>query len=225
MGADGSNPKQLTYSSESSSQPFITPDGRHIVFTSFRENKPHIWRMDVDGTNLVQLTDGPGEDQPIVTPDGKDVIYTSFAYTTFSLWRVPLEGGTPSQLTNKHSVWGANSSPDGTLLAANLYDQDSPKPWQLGIFPAVGGDPIISFPDTPFRGLAQWAADGKSIWYLENANTSIRKQPIRGGSFVEILSLMPRERIYNFAFWPGGTELVISRGQPLSDVVLIEDAK
>jgi hypothetical protein len=36
---------------------------------------------------------------------------------------------------------------------------------------------------------------------------------------------MPREHIFNFAFRPGTNDLVISRGQPQSDIVLIEDAE
>jgi len=61
--------------------------------------------------------------------------------------------------------------------------------------------------------------------YMDNANATIWRQPIQGGAPVKMISLMPKERIYNFAFSPDNTQLVIARGRPQSDALLIEDIK
>jgi Tol biopolymer transport system component/TolB-like protein/Tfp pilus assembly protein PilF len=223
--AEGANPKQLTLTSAASSQPFVSPDGRHVVFTSSRDKKQHIWRMDIDGSNLVQLTDGGAESAPTVTPDGRYVLYTSATTPFGTTWRVPLAGdGKPSQLIEKYPTWFANASPDGKLLATSLYDADSQSPWRLGIFASTGGPPITSF-DWPIIGLARWTPDNQSVIYLDQHYPYIWQQPIRGGERKKLLSLVRPERIYNFAFSPDNTQLLLARGRPQSDALLIEDVK
>lgn len=222
--ADGANLKQLTYGSELSSQPVVSPDGRYIVFRSYRQNQSHIWRMDIDGENLAQLTDGPGESWPTVTPDGRDVIYTSSAAPFTTLWSVALAGGdAPKQLTD-YPTSQANVSPDGKLLAAGFYDADSQSRWRLAILAASGGKPFTSF-DKPLVGFARWTPDGGSIMYLDQHYPVIWKQPIRAGEGVKVFSLELPERIYNFAFSRDHKQLLMARGRPLSDALLIEDVK
>lgn len=60
--------------------PEVSPDGTHVLFTHRGENDPwwHIWRVDIDGGNLVQLTDGPYHDVgPAHLPDGRIVFASS----------------------------------------------------------------------------------------------------------------------------------------------------
>ena len=223
--ADGANLKHLTYGSEASSEPFVSPDGRHVVFRSDSGKKSHIWRMDIDGSNLVRLSDGSGEVWPAVTPDGREVTYTSWTSPFSTILSIPLAGGAPPrQLTDKYPAANANTSLDGKLLAVSFYDPEVPSPWRLGILPVGGGPPVNSF-DEPYRGLPRWTPDSQAVMYMSNTNAAIWKQSIHGGAPVRILSLMPRERIYNFAFSPDNTQLMIARGRPQSDVLLMEDIR
>jgi Tol biopolymer transport system component len=57
MNADGTN---ATYLSENATQPTWSPDGQHIAFTSFDDNKSDIYVINIDGTNLIRLTDNQG---------------------------------------------------------------------------------------------------------------------------------------------------------------------
>jgi Tol biopolymer transport system component/DNA-binding winged helix-turn-helix (wHTH) protein/Flp pilus assembly protein TadD len=222
---DGSDPRQLTFNSEASNQPFVTPDGRHIVYRSYRANQPNIWLMDIDGGNRRQLTEGVGEESPSVTPDGRDLIYTSQSGSISTLWRVPLSGGTPKQLNEKFPMWAGSTSPDGKLIAAAFYNTDSLFPWQLGIFASEGGQPIKSFPDNAFRGLASWTPDGQSVMYIANGYDAILKQSIQGGPAVKILSAKPAELFYSFAMSPDNKQFVVARGQSHSDALLFENVK
>jgi Tol biopolymer transport system component/DNA-binding winged helix-turn-helix (wHTH) protein len=223
--ADGGNLKQLTFGSEPCSQPFVSPDGRYIVFKSYRDNKSHIWRMDSDGSNIVQLTDGPGEAWPVITSDGHDVMYTSYAPPFSTIWSVALTGGAASkELTVQFPVGQGRSSPDGKLFAASFYDAGSQSPWRIGIFPAKGGQPLTSI-DRPLIGLANWTSDSQAVIYLDQQNPYIWKQSLDGGAAVRVLSLTLPEHIYNFAFSPDNSKLVIARGRPQMDALLIEDIK
>jgi len=92
----------------------VSPDGRYIVFTTDREaGNPHVWRMNSDGSNLRQLTNGPGEGVPKLTPDGRTVVY--FDFTTELLWKIPIDGGQPVQITNQRSD-RPFISPDGKFI-------------------------------------------------------------------------------------------------------------
>ena len=70
--ADGSGAMQLTPASESNVSYFrVSPNGRYVVFNSWKTGWPHLWRMDVDGTNLRQLTNGQYDyGTPDFSPDG-----------------------------------------------------------------------------------------------------------------------------------------------------------
>jgi Tol biopolymer transport system component/DNA-binding winged helix-turn-helix (wHTH) protein len=222
---DGANLKQLTFGNEPSSQPFVSPDGRYIVFKSYHEQKSHIWRMDLDGSNVMQLTDGSGEAWPVVTADGLDVLYTSYAPPFSSIWSIALSGATPAkQLTFRFPAGQARISPDGKFFAASFYDASSQSPWRIGIYPAAGGDPLTSI-DEPLVGLANWSPDGRAITFLDQLSPSIWKQTIGTGKRVKALSLTRPEYIYNFAFSPYDSSLIIARGRPQMDALLIEDVK
>src|SRR5947207_9530194 len=59
--ADGTEPRQLTFNSGNNDYPAISPDGRYVVFNSDRRGADHLWRMNSDGGNQVQLTNGYAE--------------------------------------------------------------------------------------------------------------------------------------------------------------------
>jgi Tol biopolymer transport system component len=75
INADGSNPQQLT--GDTTGKAYFgyataSPDGRYIVFNCDLAGARNIWRMNIDGSNVIRLTSGDGEDQPAFSPDSME---------------------------------------------------------------------------------------------------------------------------------------------------------
>jgi Tol biopolymer transport system component len=77
---DGSNDRQITFSSESESSPRWSPDGKYLAFSSSRPGKARgnqVWLLDRAGGEAQQLTDVKGRLQGYEwSPDSKRLALT-----------------------------------------------------------------------------------------------------------------------------------------------------
>ncbi|HUF50488.1 MAG TPA: hypothetical protein VMN60_06630 [Longimicrobiales bacterium] len=74
--ADGSDRRLLAGSSGYDAEATISPDGRHIVFTSTRDGDLDIYTMNADGSGVRRLTSEPGYDGgAFFSADGTKIIY------------------------------------------------------------------------------------------------------------------------------------------------------
>jgi TolB protein len=126
-------------------QPSVSSDGRYILFAADFTGVRHIWRMDSDGRNPVQLTHGKAEDHPTSSPDGRWVVYTDIGSDHPTLWKVPMAGGAPTRVTRVFSKL-PDISPDGKLIACYTSDERPGSFWQIGIFDFERGEPVKIFP-------------------------------------------------------------------------------
>ncbi|HZD18502.1 MAG TPA: hypothetical protein VE669_10205 [Actinomycetota bacterium] len=94
--------------------PAWSPDSERIAFMGGASAGEYdIWVVDVDGTNLVQLTDSPGPDGwPVWSPDGTRIAFTSVR-DDCSYSDAP-DCRTTGDLGPHHDVWMVNA--DGTGL-------------------------------------------------------------------------------------------------------------
>jgi Tol biopolymer transport system component/sugar lactone lactonase YvrE len=79
IGADGSNGVNLTAESNSNDGfAAFSPDGTRLVFRSSRSGNFDIYTMNVDGSDVRQLTNDPAKDNfPAFSPDGRSIVFTS----------------------------------------------------------------------------------------------------------------------------------------------------
>jgi eukaryotic-like serine/threonine-protein kinase len=235
MGADGSNPKQLTSNAGVlNGLPRVSPDGHYIVFLSLRAGSWQIWRMDSDGNNPKQLTDSVGGvGFSDVSPDGKWVVWgdKSIFGGEKGVWKVPMEGGNPVRLSDveaDHPI----ISPDGKAIAYSYEDPSANPPRGVAIMAFEGGPPtkhfdIFSSTGTWLMGTwFRWGTDGRSLLYTKNEGgvDNIWSQPIAGGTPKQITHFNS-ELISHFDLSRDGKRLVMSRGTEKQDVVLIRDLK
>jgi len=225
VNADGTGQKQLTDTSGLNLYPAVSPDGRTIVFVSDRvDSGTHVWKMDINGGNLKQLTNGMHEHFPQFSPDGKWVIYTSASEGKPTIWKISIDGGEPVQLTNKYSKLPV-VSPDGKLVACYYWEENPDTPFGISLVPFQGGAPVKTVDNLP-AAIVRWASDGRALIYNETRGgvSNLWSQAIDGGQ-PKKLTEWKSERIFDFAFSNDGKRLALSRGVVTNDVILISDFK
>ncbi len=222
MNADGSNQKQLIPNGGDSLYPAVTSDGHFVVFQSNRSGMSAIWRADIDGGNLVQLTHDEIAGQPALSPDGRWVVYNSNQTDSGILRRISIEGGEPVRLGEKELSW-VGISPDSKSFAAGYQENGKPK---LAIASLEDGEIIKTF-DVPrlanFRLGIHWTPDGSGMTYRDWAN-GIWKQELSDGAPTRLQGLPP-EKLYGYGWSLDGKQFAYVRGAEISDVVLIRNAK
>ena len=118
MDADGKNKRLLT---RVGLHPTWSPDGKRIAFISGVDVINHVFVMDVDGRNRMQLThDFVRKRLPSWSHDGKRIAYVGDNV----IWVVDSDGENPRQLTNivteEHPTW----SPDSESIAFHSFKRD-----------------------------------------------------------------------------------------------------
>jgi len=226
MGPDGSSPHRLTNNDESylSMLPSISPRGGFVVFDQlYKDSENYIYRIDLDGANLKQLTEGKHDVAPSISPDGRWVIFNRFKDNKTFLMKVSSDGGPATQLTDYQSMY-PSVSPDGKWIAC-FYFAAQGQPRSLALVPFEGGQPakFFPFPEDSLPRSFQWAPDGRAIFFVQSPNdiSNIWEQPLTGGPPSQITHFKS-DRIYSYD-WCRDGRLVLSRGHDITDALLIKN--
>ncbi len=72
------NVRRISYVGKFNATPRFSPEGSEIAFSSWVDNRFDIFRIGVDGTNLVRLTKDFGSNEdPTYSPDGEFIAFSS----------------------------------------------------------------------------------------------------------------------------------------------------
>jgi eukaryotic-like serine/threonine-protein kinase len=215
--AEGRDVRQLTAApQEPVFSASVTPDGRYVVFQRFADGRMRVWRMNLDGSDQKPLTDGTLDLSPVAAPDG--VVY--FNRPTDGLpraFKVPIDGGTPVSLGDQ-LFRPVDVSPDGSLLLGVSWDTNERRS-VLATMPATGGAPTHLTKIPAFVG--SLSADGKGVFYpvLERTGFRIERYDLASGTTSTLNRLSGV--VFRGATSPDGKYVALSRGNILSDVLLL----
>ncbi|QQE48163.1 PD40 domain-containing protein [Micrococcus luteus] len=103
LPAGGGQARRLTDDVEDATWPSLTPNGRTVVFQSFRHGSYDLCALDLRSGALTRLTAGTEDDRdPHVSPNGKDILFVSDAGGTSAVCRIGVRGG------DRHVLIGTN---------------------------------------------------------------------------------------------------------------------
>jgi len=219
MNPDGSNQSPLTNDHDPHFWLSACPDGKHVVYTTWRDGAFSLWSAEGDGSNPAKLAPLNLADAALCAPDSKSVVYGADG----TLWRVPIGGGTSAKLDLPFTQVGF--SPDGKLMFYTSQKvEGGAMQSKLVVAPAAGGAPLHTF-DWPYgMQSAKFSPDGKAIAFLltRNRATNIWEQPLSGGAPVQ-LTKFPSGDMFAFSWSRDGKRLAFSRGQRKTDVVMMSN--
>ena len=100
MERDGSEIRQVTNLPNMGGRSSWSADGTRLAFYAGPEGDHNIYIINVDGTGLVQLTNGGDNLGPSWSPDGNWVAFTSFRDGNNEIYIVRSDGRDLTRLTN-----------------------------------------------------------------------------------------------------------------------------
>jgi len=110
--------RRLSADTGDATDPAFSPDGARLAFASRRDGNPEIYLMDVDGTNLLRITNEPHNDgRPAFTPDGQTLVFQSDRSGKLQIWSVGVDGTGLKMLTADSGAFEPSVSPDGSTIA------------------------------------------------------------------------------------------------------------
>jgi len=184
--------------------PFISPDGRRVVFISNRSGTNEIWVCDSDGGNSQQLTSF-GDAQtgtPRWSPDGRQIVFDSRIEGEANVYVMDANGGVPKKLETGTVM---NSVPSWSHDGSWIYFASGPTSssdtiWRV----AAAGGRATQLTKTPsFMPIE--SPDGQSVYFVRSTADKVRLWRIRpDGSDERMLDAIPPLRSDGFEWWPYG---------------------
>jgi len=176
MAADGSGRTALPVDQPRLNwRPSLSPDGMQVLFISNRDGNFEIYKANLDGSALINLTNTSayGERDPDWSPDGRQIVFVSDASGGNGLYVMDTDGGNIRQLLD--GAWRCsfpNWSPDGEKIAftARVAGTD-----HIHIINADGSDVLQVTSRVPDNVMPAWVgndrllfsgSDGGEIWNL-----------------------------------------------------------
>ena len=178
------------------SNPSWSPDGAKIAFSDLEffktsagtQQRAHIYVIDIDGSNLTQLTSGPYEDEsPSWSPDGKQIAFHRLEYKD------------PADSSSRAERYIVTMTSDGKRLK-RIYGELAERAWANRVAWSWESEPA-------------WSPDGKQIAFKYNHRLAIAKVDAKSfkDDFRVFFDIGIRFSGSRISWSPDGTKVAISR--------------
>jgi TolB protein len=151
----------------SDGNPVWSPDNNSIAFVSERDGNSDIYRVAIDGSQLMKLTTNPlGDGEPSWSPDGSKIAFSSRDSVSFQIYIMDNDGSNAHRLTNIQGNHSSPSwSPDGSKIAfISRSDFQNTRIYILDVVTAQASflttSPCRDYPDLV------WSPDSESLAFI-----------------------------------------------------------
>ena len=186
---DAGEPTKLIASTFIDAEAQLSPDGRHVVFSSDRTGASEIWKADSDGSTPMQLTFLSSDcGTPRWSRSGREIVFSARRQGNRDLFVTSADGGQPRQLTTSSSNEAApNYSRDGRWV---YFASDRGGSWNIWKMPAEGGPATQVTRNGGF--FASESPDGQYLYYAKAIDVAgLWRVPLSGGSEEKVLDSPP----------------------------------
>jgi Tol biopolymer transport system component len=99
--ATASSQRWLTRGNSVDRQPVVSPDGRWVLFSSYRGGGLDLWKLSLETGAAKRITEDPADDwDPAFTRDGRDILWSSSRTGRFEIWMCDADGLGARQVTH-----------------------------------------------------------------------------------------------------------------------------
>ncbi len=167
MDYDGANQTRLTFNKYRDYMPAISPDGKRIAFTSYRETIAGLYLMDLEKKKIIPISNRGTNFAASFSPDGKKIAFCSTMDGNSEIYVATLDSDgiqNIKRLTFNEAIDTAPCfSPTGREIA---FVSDRGGTPQIYIMDAEGSNVRrVSFGGT-YHDAPAWSPDGERIVYV-----------------------------------------------------------
>ena len=132
---DGANQRRITINRALNVFPSWSPDGRSIVYTSYRSGVPDLLISNIFAGTMEQPTKGVGQNWlPVFSPDGTRVAFVSSRDGNSEIYVINRDGSDLRRLTNNPAIDSTPTfSPTGTQIAFTSERTGTPQVYVINV--------------------------------------------------------------------------------------------
>jgi serine/threonine protein kinase/Tol biopolymer transport system component len=223
VGVDGSGLRQLTNDRANDRQPqWSLPDGRRLVFYSYRPDRYEVWAIPAEGGSLEPLTrtKGPSPTVPVLSPDGRRMAVSVDRGEVLVDLTAPLEKRRlvplPRKDPAKESFFASSWSPNGLFLAGDLSSTDNSTPAGVGYYSLEDGRSVrlTNSGTTPL-----WMSNNRTLLYTDDGKVMAVDR--ESGRIQVVLQPRANSEFIGVGVSPDGRTLYAIRADQQEDVWLL----
>lgn len=202
MNPDGTDEQRLFDAAGTEVWPDISPNGRHLVYTSNSTGNNEIYVMDLRTGDIANVTNNSADDNwARWSPNGHELVFHSNRGGNYNIWVLSLRDSTLHQVTTSSVLdqW-PDWSPDGKQI---LFRRGQ----NLSVADADGTEQNIAqltFSSAPtINQMGVYSPDGKSIAFMSSraGYPSVWLMSVDGEAGAAAVNLTPKDPADASALW------------------------
>jgi DNA-binding winged helix-turn-helix (wHTH) protein/Tol biopolymer transport system component len=228
--ANGSSPRQVATGLKYLEELRGDRAGKFFIFSTAADlgapSPQHLYRIDVDGGNFKQLTSGESQEiDSSISPDGNTIIadfedMAADGEQTITLQKFQAAGGEAQKITDQ-TCRTPIFSPDGSMISCVRNEAE------VFVIKTSDGSVMRNFQIPPVNGSnigAVWTPDSSGLVVIthENGVSNLVMFPIDKSKPFKLTNFSSGA-IYRFAFSQDGKRLLLARGYPTQEAILIKN--